>query len=107
MREQTHGNKKLYLGDNCGEIVFDRLPIEQLPSKNVTFVVRGDPIINDATMADARETGVNELVTVIDNGSNIPGTVLEKCSKELRDCFEHAGPPERGPVPIRPAYGHR
>ncbi|MGD9382681.1 MAG: ARMT1-like domain-containing protein [Desulfobacterales bacterium] len=80
----------LYLGDNCGEIVFDRLLIEQLPVDKVTFVVRGGPIINDATMADAKETGMTELVNVIDNGSNIPGTVLEKCSKEFRECFAHA-----------------
>jgi len=80
----------LYLGDNCGEIVFDRLLIEQLPVHKVTFVVRGGPIINDATMADARETGMTELVTVMDNGSNVPGTVLEKCSKEFRECFAHA-----------------
>jgi len=80
----------LYLGDNCGEIVFDRLLIEQLPVDKVTFVVRGGPIINDAIMADARETGMTELVNVIDNGSNIPGTVLEKCSKEFRECFAHA-----------------
>lgn len=80
----------LYLGDNCGEIVFDRLLIEQLPVHKVTFVVRGGPIINDVTMEDARETGMTELVNVIDNGSNIPGTVLEKCSKEFRECFAHA-----------------
>jgi len=80
----------LYLGDNCGEIVFDRLLIEQLPAHKVTFVVRGGPIINDATMADARETGMTELVAVMDNGSNVPGTVLEKCSKEFRECFAHA-----------------
>jgi len=80
----------LYLGDNCGEIVFDRLLIEQLPVDNVTFVVRGGPIINDATIADARATGMTELVNVIDNGSDIPGTVLEKCSKEFRECFAHS-----------------
>jgi damage-control phosphatase, subfamily I len=80
----------LYLGDNCGEIVFDRLLIEELPMDKVTFVVRGGPIINDATMADARETGMTEIVNVMDNGSNIPGTVLEKCSKKFRECFAHA-----------------
>ena len=80
----------LYLGDNCGEIVFDRLLIEQLPAYKVTFVVRGGPIINDATIEDARKTGMTELVNVMDNGSNIPGTVLEECSKEFRECFAHA-----------------
>jgi uncharacterized protein with ATP-grasp and redox domains len=80
----------LYLGDNSGEIVFDRLLIEQLPVNKVTFVVRGGPIINDATMADARETGMTELVNVMDNGSNVPGTLLEKCTKEFRECFARA-----------------
>lgn len=80
----------LYLGDNCGEIVFDRLLIEQLPAEKVTFVVRGGPIINDVTMADAMETGMSDLVTVIDNGSNIPGTLLEECSTKFRECFAHA-----------------
>jgi uncharacterized protein with ATP-grasp and redox domains len=83
-------NNILYLGDNCGEIVFDRLLIEQLPAYKVTFVVRGGPIINDATIEDARKTGMTELVNVMDNGSNIPGTVLEKCSKEFRKCFAYA-----------------
>ena len=91
LRESIDSAKNiLYLGDNCGEIVFDRLLIEQLPLDKVTFVVRGGPIINDATMGDARETGMTELVNVIDNGSNIPGTVLEKCSKEFRECFADA-----------------
>jgi hypothetical protein len=91
LRESIDSAKNiLYLGDNCGEIVFDRLLIEQLPLDKVTFVVRGGPIINDATMGDARETGMTELVNVIDNGSNIPGTVLEKCSKEFRECFVDA-----------------
>ncbi len=80
----------LYLGDNAGEIVFDRLLIEQIDRQKVTFVVRGSPVINDATMEDARMTGITNLVDVIDNGSDAPGTILEDCSAEFRQRFKTA-----------------
>jgi len=80
----------LYIGDNTGEIVFDRLLIEQLPTDKITFAVRGYPIINDATMDDARSTGMTELVNVIDNGSDVPGTSLEECSDVFRHYFHNA-----------------
>jgi uncharacterized protein with ATP-grasp and redox domains len=77
----------LYIGDNAGEIVFDRLLIEQLPVDRITFAVRGDPVINDATMEDAEDTGMKEVVEVIDNGSDAPGTILDECSEGFRRCF--------------------
>ena len=80
----------LYLGDNAGEIVFDRLLIEQLPCKNITFVVKAGPIINDATMQDAEMTGLTDTVSVIDNGSDAPGTILESCSEDFRSRFAGA-----------------
>ncbi len=80
----------LYLGDNTGEIVFDRLLIEELLPTRVTFVVRGKPIINDATITDARVTGMTEIVEVIDNGSDAPGTVLGDCSEAFLQRFEEA-----------------
>ena len=80
----------LYLGDNAGEIVFDRLLIEQIDRQKVTFVVRGSPVINDATMEDARMTGMADIVEVIDNGSDAPGTILEDCSAEFRQRFKMA-----------------
>ena len=80
----------LYLGDNAGEIVFDRLLIEQLPRQKVTYVVRGSPVINDATMSDALATGMTDLVEVIDNGSDAPGTILETCSVAFRRRFQSA-----------------
>jgi hypothetical protein len=83
-------NKILYLGDNTGEIVFDKLLIEQLPLDRVTFVVRGYPVINDATMIDAKVTGMTDLVNVIDNGSDAPGTILEDCSEEFIQHFSDA-----------------
>lgn len=78
----------LYLGDNAGEIVFDRLLLELMPLEKVVFVVKGSPIINDATMEDAVQAGLTEIVRVIDNGSNAPGTVLEECSPVFRAAFE-------------------
>jgi len=83
-------NKILYLGDNTGEIVFDKLLIEQLPVEKVTFVVRGYPVINDATLIDAKIAGLTDIVEVIDNGSDAPGTILEDCSKEFLRHFSDA-----------------
>ncbi len=80
----------LYLTDNAGEIVFDRLLIEQLPCEKVTVAVRGVPVINDATLEDAETAGLTELVRVIDNGSDAPGTVLPDCSDEFRRLFDEA-----------------
>ena len=73
----------LYLGDNAGEIVFDRLLIEQLLHKNITFAVRGGPVINDATLIDTEYAGLTNLVKVIDNGSDAPGTILDDCSQSF------------------------
>ena len=78
-----------YLADNAGEIVFDRLLIEQLPYEKVTVVVKGEPVINDATMEDALIAGLPKIVEVIDNGSDGPGTILESCSKTFRSRFEN------------------
>lgn len=79
-----------YLADNAGEIVFDRLLIEQLPYEKVTVVVKGEPVINDATMEDAELAGLTRIVEVIDNGSDGPGTILESCSQKFRERFEDA-----------------
>jgi len=82
--------KILYLADNAGEIVFDRLLIEQLPCEKVTVVVKGKPIINDATMEDAGVAGLTRIVEVIDNGSDAPGTIMKSCSQEFRHRFTNA-----------------
>lgn len=80
----------LYLADNAGEIVVDRLLIEQIGPDRVTLAVRGDPVLNDATLADAVEAGLPDLVEVIDNGSDVPGTILTDCSEEFRRRFHAA-----------------
>jgi uncharacterized protein with ATP-grasp and redox domains len=78
----------LYLADNAGEIVFDGLLIRQLPENSVTMVVRGSPVINDATIEDAIEVGLDEIVEIVDNGSDAPGTILEDCSDDFLRRFE-------------------
>jgi hypothetical protein len=80
----------LYLADNAGEIVLDRLLLERLPIERVTLAVRGKPIINDATLDDTIQAGLDKLLTVIDNGSDLPGTMLSLCSDAFRKCFESA-----------------
>jgi len=80
----------LYLGDNAGEIVFDRLLIEQLPCRNIIFAVKASPIINDATIEDAIIAGLTDIVDVIDNGSDAPGTILDDCSETFRRRFDEA-----------------
>jgi uncharacterized protein with ATP-grasp and redox domains len=80
----------LYLGDNAGEVFFDRLLIEELNGYPIKFVVRGAPTINDALTDDARMAGIDTLVEVIDNGSDVPGTIVEECSEEFRRLFLEA-----------------
>ena len=86
----TEAKEILYLADNAGEIVFDHLLIEQLPIEKITVVVKGSPVINDATIEDANVVGLGRIVEVIDNGSDGPGTIMETCSKDFLDRFEKA-----------------
>lgn len=79
----------LYLGDNAGESVFDRVLIEEM-KKPVTYVVRGTPVINDVTYDDAIESGLNEVAKIISNGSSAPGTILNSCSDEFIEHFNRA-----------------
>jgi len=80
----------LYLADNAGEIVTDRLLIEQIGPARVTMAVRGHAVINDATLADARDVGLCELVEVVSNGSDAPGTILDDCDASFRERFRNA-----------------
>lgn len=80
----------LYIGDNAGEIVFDKLLIETVregQDVQVFFVVRSVPILNDATLKEAQYVGMDKVATVIENGidSPLPGTVLKRCSREVRE----------------------
>lgn len=85
-RQLGEGKKLLYLTDNAGEIGFDRLFAEEIakahPQLEITFCVRGDIAINDATRLDAEAVGIP--FRVIDNGNNIPGTQLDRLGEEAR-----------------------
>ena len=83
----------LYLLDNSGEIVCDRLLIEELLcqfSPKITAVVRGAPVINDVTREDAESIGLTNLVEVIDNGNDGLGTILELCSPTFHEHLAQA-----------------
>jgi hypothetical protein len=80
----------LYLGDNSGEIVFDKVLIEtitDLYDPQIFYVVRGVPALNDVTIHEARKVGMDKVASVISNGAKrpVPGTVLSECSSELKD----------------------
>ncbi len=82
----------IILGDNSGEIAFDRLLAEQLSESGieVTYVVKDRPILNDATMEDAAYVGMLKQTRVISNGSGFLGTILEDCSAEFKQAFKKA-----------------
>lgn len=81
----------LYIGDNCGEIVFDKIFLENIkkyfPDIELYFGVRGNPIINDITEKDAEEVGMEKFAKIINNGDGAPGVVLEDVSLEYKKLF--------------------
>ena len=86
-------NSIIYLADNAGEVVFDRLLIEELVEelgKQVIYAVRGKPIINDALIEDAIFCGINKVAKIISSGSDAPGTLLKYCSPEFIRLYQNA-----------------
>jgi len=86
----------VFLHDNCGEVVLDKLLIETIhalyPAKKLVSIVRGGPILNDATMEDAKEIGLTQIVEVIGNGlQDIAGTQLDMLPENVRSRIENAG----------------
>ncbi len=79
----------LYIADNCGELVIDRLLIEKFREKT-TVAVRGFPILNDATPREAELSGLSGLVEVIDTGDATPGVLYKYCSRRFRTHFDSA-----------------
>ncbi len=79
----------LYIGDNAGETVFDRLLIEQM-NKPVTYIVRGEPVINDATIEDAIQAGIDQVATIVSSGTDAPGAVLNTCSPEFIEILDQS-----------------
>ncbi len=83
----SSARRVLYLGDNAGEIVFDRILIEEFRDKDVIFAVKEAPILNDATLEDARAVGMDKVAGIISNGSPMIGTNLQTCSAEFQREF--------------------
>jgi uncharacterized protein with ATP-grasp and redox domains len=79
----------LYLGDNAGETVFDRVLIEALDVP-VVYAVKGGPVLNDATLGDAQAAGLDRVAQVVDNGADATGTIPSLCSESFRRMYEEA-----------------
>jgi uncharacterized protein with ATP-grasp and redox domains len=85
----NQADEVLYIGDNAGECVFDRILIEEI-NKPVIYVVRNAPIINDATFEDAVQAGIDKVATILSSGTDGPGTILENCSLEFKNVYKKA-----------------
>lgn len=83
----TRAKDVLYIADNAGETVFDRVLIEEL-GKPVTYVVREHPIINDAVREDAIAAGLDKVADIISSGADAPGNILHLCSDEFLKIYE-------------------
>ncbi len=86
--------KVLIIGDNAGEHLFDKVLMKQLlrlfPKIELGYVVRGEPIINDITVLEAKEAGIDEVATIIDSGVNTPGLDLSRASDTMKRAYERA-----------------
>jgi uncharacterized protein with ATP-grasp and redox domains len=80
----------LYIGDNCGEIILDKLLLTTLNVPQKYFVVRDSPILNDATHEDAIFTGIDKVAAVLTTGDNSPGAVWEYTSEQFKSAFVNA-----------------
>ena len=92
--DMKSAKKLVFLTDNCGEIVLDKLLLETIakvyPHLECTIIVRGEPVLNDATMEDALQVGIEACGKVIPNGTNIAGTYIPWISAEARQVMEEA-----------------
>jgi uncharacterized protein with ATP-grasp and redox domains len=85
----SQAGRVLYLADNAGETVFDRVLIETL-KQPVIYAVKGGPTLNDATWEDAVAAGIEEVAEIVSTGSDAPGTVLKSCSPAFRQLYDQA-----------------
>ena len=93
-KELKKGGKLVYLLDNCGEIVTDKLLMrlikEKYPNVHITAMVRGGAVLNDVTREDAKEVQLEKIASIADSGSNIAGICFEKISSEAKQIIDHA-----------------
>ena len=93
-QDLSSAKKVVYATDNCGEIVMDKILVQTIqklyPNAQVNVLVRGYPTINDATMQDAKQVGMDQIANVVPNGSDIPGTFYEDLSDEAKNLLDTA-----------------
>lgn len=93
-RELGKASDLVYIMDNCGEIVLDKIVLRQLkkayPELHITAMVRGGEAINDATLEDAEMVGITEEVPVITNNSSIQGVIYDKLTEEGKKILDAA-----------------
>ncbi|MBO5335719.1 MAG: DUF89 family protein [Lachnospiraceae bacterium] len=94
LQDIQNAKRLLYLGDNCGEICFDKLLIKRIkdlnPKCRIYFGVRGEAVVNDNTEEDAYFVGMDEYATIISNGDYSLGTVLSRTSSQFREVYQSA-----------------
>ena len=94
LHECLQAKRFLLICDNCGEIVLDKLMLEQLkkrfPHLEIKVMVRGGDVLNDATLEDAEYSGINELAEIVSNGEAIAGTVYDMLSEDAKKAFDEA-----------------
>lgn len=94
LRQCATAQRFLLIEDNCGEIVLDKLFLQQLqkayPNLRMTVMVRGDEVLNDATMEDANYVGMDRVARIVSNGRPIAGTIYEFLSDEARAAMDEA-----------------
>jgi len=92
--ELNRVKKVVYLGDNVGEHIFDYMFIEILqelyPSLDIYYFVRGNPIINDVTIKEAKEAGFDKLCYLVDSGVNTPGFAYDRANGDAKKLFDNA-----------------
>lgn len=87
-KDLVHAKTVLIIGDNAGEVVFDKFLAAHLSIEHkVIYAVRETAIINDATLDDALKTGINHHATIISTGCGFPGAVIDFCSTQFQEIF--------------------
>ena len=93
-RELAQAKHLVYLVDNCGEVVLDKLAIrcikDAYPQLEITAVVRGKEVLNDVTIEDAKETGLDKVAKVLENGTDIAGTELSSVNEATKQAIHAA-----------------
>ncbi len=88
--EVEKANTILYLGDNCGEVVLDKLFLETINHPNVYFAVRNSPILNDVTEKEALQVGIDKVAKIVSNGDDAPSTLLHRVSSSFLEIYKSA-----------------